>query len=119
MSGLQYKHYPEYKRTYAVHPPLLSKLEEAMASHIADAPFELVVAVGYSRVHPDDNYSKAEGRKISYAKIKMVKMRLEHFFSGNNGVIYATLKGERYSIDLIIRKNKEVAIVKEVQKKIR
>jgi hypothetical protein len=114
MNGLQYKHYPDQKRTYAIHPPLLSKLEEAMAAHIADAPHELVFALGKARVHPSDHYSKADGRKVSFDKIKMVKMRLDSFASRNNGTIELLLKGSGYSILLTVRKNREVAIVREV-----
>lgn len=115
-NGLQYKHYPDQGQTFAVHPPALEILEEAMAYHICEADCEVAFAIGRSRVHPEDQYSKAEGRKISYSKLKMVKLKVKHFFSGD-GKIYMTLTGNRYSVDLVIRKNKEVAVVAEIIKK--
>lgn len=115
--SLQYKHYPQHKRTYAVHPPLLAKLEEAMAHHIVDAPCELTVMLGAARVHPNDQYSKAEGRKIADKKMKTLKMKLDSFASRNNGTIELLVHGHGYSMILTVRKNREVAIVREILSK--
>lgn len=116
MNGLQYKHYQEHNRTYAVHPPALAKLEEAMVHYIVNAPFELVIALGSARVHPEDQYCKEVGRKTAFSKIKMVKMRVSGFYCGEE-TIEVCLKGGGYTIGLTVRKNREVPIVRDIHNK--
>lgn len=115
---IQYKHYPFERRTYAIAPPTLEKLEEAAVDFMVGLESEVVCGLGVAKVHPNDGYCKREGREVAgdhlNCKLKDVARFKIIYFKVSEDRIYFVIKNKSFVIKLKCIKNKEIPIVTDI-----